>query len=351
MLKMMLTSAFIAVSCVFASSPWAAQQDLAAADWSVKSPYSLATNPPSDDAMLALLNKLTPYGELHQKDTICSSRFADLRRSGNLSLVVSVGDGRFCYPSIIDKTASGFEHYMFQPHTGIEKIEDLAGNGNLEVIVDTGFTGYYGVHHCEAFWPVIYAWTGSGYTDVSSQYKGYYEQQLKSLNALPSAIEQAQAPAAGQAPEHGPTIMAPVPPLVTGTSSSSSNGIPMRPVAVPTPEAPSSPAATPAAIPKLANDCTEAEAGKIERFLGISRDAGMSDAIKWANSDDSNRRDFAAAVLADIGTPDAIEYLRSLSNDTNREVAGTAKIYLEAVGRGPALNTVQRVPLAESPPK
>ncbi len=37
------------------------------------------------------------------------------------------------------------------------------------------------------------------------------------------------------------------------------------------------------------------------RFLGISRDAGMSDAIKWAESDDPHDREFAIGVLVDMG--------------------------------------------------
>jgi hypothetical protein len=46
--------------------------------------------------------------------------------------------------------------------------------------------------------------------------------------------------------------------------------------------------------------------GKIQRFLG-TRDAGMSDAIKWANSGDPHDRIFATYILGDIGTPGAID--------------------------------------------
>ena len=334
---------------------------LASADWSVKSPHSLAANPPSDDAVLALVNKLNSPVDFH---SICSSQFADLRHSGNLSSVVSASDGRFCSLSIIDKTPSGFELYgvgLAHSSDGPE-IKDLAGNGNLELIVDTDLTSYYAVHHCMATWPVIYAWTGNGYADVSRNYKGYYEHELESVKkyiaASASATEQAQAAAANQTPESAPTMiqMAPVPPA--GSVSSTGKLISaMR--QIPYPAAASSAAATPAAMPDLAGDCTEADAGKIERFLGISRDAGMTDAIKWANSDDPYRREFAADVLEDIGTADAIEYLRTLSNDTDTTVAAIAKDKLKAVlsgvGQGPDLYTVEQQeveqPLAGSPPK
>ncbi|MGD0672091.1 MAG: HEAT repeat domain-containing protein [Candidatus Binatus sp.] len=356
----------IAVTCCLAFSlsmpirvnAGGAPPALVSADWSVKSAHSLATNPPSDEAEVALLNKL---GSMFYTG-ICFSRFADLRHSGNLSLVVSASDGRFCYLSIIDKTPSGLELYgvdLARYSRGFE-IEDLARNGNLELIVDTDFTGWRGLGTgpCVATWPVIYAWTGSGYTDVSIQYKGYYEQELASLKKqiAPSSFgtEEAQAPAAGQTPESAPT-MVPVP-LIVGESSSSSSSGHGAGVLFPAPAAASSPAAAPAATPNLRNaDCTEAEAAKIERFLGISRDAGMSDAIKWANSDDPNRREFACYVLQDIGTGDAIEYLRTLSNDSDRTVAAAAKESLRAVGKGPALNTIDRAeveqPVAGSPPK
>lgn len=130
----------------------------------------------------------------------------------------------------------------------------------------------------------------------------------------------------------------------------------MGPYALQVPEAASSHAATPAATPGLAHaDCREAEAAKIERFLDISSDAGMTDAIKWANSDDPNERELAVYVLQDIGTPDAIEYLRTLSRDTDETVATIARRTLRHVKETPALNTIDRQkveqPLAHSAPK
>jgi hypothetical protein len=90
-------------------------------------------------------------------------------------------------------------------------------------------------------WPVIYAWSGTGYRDVSTDYKGYYRQQLS-----PQAVRQKQ--------EDEDDL-----------------------------------------------DCTNAYKAKLVRFLGISRDAGMSDAIKWAESGDPHDREFAIGVLNDMG--------------------------------------------------
>lgn len=358
-----ITAVVVAVglACLLSSSGWAqtaaAKPDLASADWSVNSPHSLATNPPSDEAEVALLNKLDSIDMYFR---ICSSRFVDLRHSGNLSLVVSASDETFCHLSIIDKTASGFELYNAEQARYSEgpEIEDLAGNGNLELIVETDFTGWRGkgTGPCLGTWPVIYAWTGSGYTDVSSQYKGYYEQKLASLKEQIAAhSEEAQAPAASQTPQSAATRRIPVLTARMSTTESSSSFSPdvlVAPANNP-PEASPSPAEAPAVKPDLwGGDCTEAEAAKIERFLGIDKDAGMADAIKWADSDNPYQREFAASVLGDIGTPDAVEYLRTLSRDPHRVVAGDAGVYLRFAGR-PLQHTIEREqvkrPVAESP--
>jgi hypothetical protein len=93
-------------------------------------------------------------------------------------------------------------------------------------------------------------------------------------------------------------------------------------------------------------NCAEVEAAKIERFLGISRDAGMSDAIKWADSEDPNDREFAGDVFADIGIPEAVEYLRTLSKDSVRGVALNAKIGMDQASKGPIVHTVEEDSIA-----
>jgi hypothetical protein len=99
--------------------------------------------------------------------------------------------------------------------------------------------------------------------------------------------------------------------------------------------APEAPPPEPTAAPTASNpyqvrglvDCAQAEQGKIERFLG-DKDAGMADAIRWADSDNVNQRVFAVGVLMDIGTPDAVEQLKTLSHDPNYDVAISARIFL-----------------------
>jgi hypothetical protein len=301
---------------LFASNSLATPPDLASLDWSVKVPHNLVANPPDDDVIKTFMTNLNddeayPTG-------ICAAHFADLHHSDTLSLVVAENDGRFCHPFVVDKTARGFRKYSLDPagvHTSVPKIEDLGGNGHLELIVDTEFTGYGGAQYCTASWPVIYAWTGDGYSDVSSHYKGYYKQRLANLQKLIGATEaqkeraeQASAAESSQPVESanngapaelksgglnlvptGGGSQATPPAVVTyGPNGSVSirTLIPLR-MASPTPLAPPPP-------DRRELNCTKAEAAKIERFLGISRDAGMSDAIKWKNSDNPDDRSFAA---------------------------------------------------------
>ncbi len=202
MRKRVLPSALLVSMFLFASNALATQPDLASADWSVKVPHNLAANPPSEHAVKAFVAKM----EGAKPDGICSAHFADLRHSGNLSLVVSTSWGRFCNLSIYDKTSSGFEESSLQlaHYANGPEIKDLGGDGNLELIVPEDLSGYYGAQHCMADWPVIYAWTGGNYTDVSSRYKDYYKQELASAQKDIAAAEAQKERAEQWSAAHGP---------------------------------------------------------------------------------------------------------------------------------------------------
>lgn len=227
------------------------------------------------------------------------------------------------------------------------EVKDVANDGKIELVLPTDFTSYYGANHCVADWPVVYAWTGSTYSDVSSQYKRYYERQLellqKQIQAAEAAEEKAQRSSANPKPGasaeepaektfQGPSVAVERPPGVSVEM--------LAPVMPAPPQAPREP-------DRLDLDCQKAEAAKIERFLG-SRDAGMADAIKWSESDNSYDREFAADVLADIGTPEAVEYLRTLSRDSEKMVAGIARSGLVKVRKGPASHTIDLEGVADA---
>jgi hypothetical protein len=323
MRTIILMSALLAVASMFDPS-FAAQQGLAASAWSASSPQNFVASPPQDKVVLALVRKLNGVEALN----LCvRPQFANLRNSGNLSLIVSTQSGTACGVQIIDKTSSGFE--LYDVDSSYAEAVDLGHTGTSQLIANIDLTYYEGGNHCQAVWPIVYAWNGKGYSDVSGQYKEYYQQELASLKKqialLTSAAQQTQVPdAQTSAVQSMPTVNFQV--GWVGTPGSLAAG----PSPVQQEESPAA-SPTPSAMPDLENaDCIRAEAAKIERFLSISRDAGINDAIKWANSDDPWTRVFASQVLADIGTPDARLYLRTLSRDPNPMVAGVAKDDLES---------------------
>jgi len=67
----------------------------------------------------------------------------------------------------------------------------------------------------------------------------------------------------------------------------------------------------------------------------------MADAIKWKNSNRLSDREFATDILADIGTAEAVGDLRTLSSDSDPDVAATAQAVLRGSGRPRIFPTVQ----------
>jgi hypothetical protein len=211
---------------------------------------------------------------------VCSYEFAPLRHSDILSLVY--GEGVINRPScrdvyIIDPTKSGgFE--MFSNGDGVDTggavsgdIRDLRGDGRFEFLLSTSVGEIR--QRCTARWAVVYAWTGANYTDVSEQFMDFYRHRLEKVNKTISTLER---PPSGEF-------------AVTD------------------------------------KECLGAEAAALKRFLGISPDAGVDQAIRLARSDDSAERAFAAQLLYGIGTAAAREYLAKLASDKDKSIAAQAK--------------------------
>jgi hypothetical protein len=327
-----MTSVVLALglSCLLTSSGWAqtgaAKPDLVSADWSVKSPHSLASNPPSADVVWAFVNYLHDVGHL------CDFRFADLRHSGNLSLVVVIDTGATggcAGTQIFDKTASGFEHYYIPAESGDslrDNIQDINHDGKYELILwgELAPTETQSLS-CKAEWPMIFAWTGTAYADVSSQYRGYYEGYLKSLDKHPAAsssIEEPPAPGIGQSSTPQPAAL---PAPESGTvESDASNGHGFERF-VPAPSQAAAPDSTPGSEDY---ECKRIEVAKTQAFLGIHSGATMSDAIKDSESEDADKRMVAAAIFSYIGTQEARQDLKELTVDSDQEVAKVAKARL-----------------------
>lgn len=169
---------------------------------------------------------------------------------------------------------------------------------------------------------MIFAWTGSGYTDVSGQYRGYYNQYLKSLEQElanePTAAEQTQGQVSGQAAPAQATVLPPV------LFQAGSSPAPTAGAFVPVPAAPAA-SPTAATTPEADYECLRLEVAKTDAFLGIHTDATMSAAIKVSENDDPDKRILATVIFSYIGTKEARADLKTLANDSNPTVAELAK--------------------------
>jgi len=250
---------------------------LVSADWSVNAAHNLASNPPSLDAVEDFTGRAIGESEDNPPVDVCEFRFADLRSSGDLSLIVSVDPGRGCTELyIFDKTPTGFELYhptasrIVVAHNLANSVLDINHDGRHELVLwaalapfATGFS--FGKIGCEAEWPLIFAWTGNGYSaEVGDQYKDYYRNYLKSVEARLAADAQ---------------------------------GYP----------------------------CARIEAARTEAFLGIDSASTMSAAIRGSESDNPNDRIVAAVIFSHLGTQEAEQDLKTLGNDADSRVAGLAK--------------------------
>ena len=326
--KIMIISRICFVLCLYPlfsarAAIAATQPALASANWAVTAPHNLAKERPTRSEVEQLLG----LGDtIENSPSLCSFTFADLRRTGILSLVASSdSSGRgFCNGiDVIDRTAYGFETTDL-PSTEIGEgtdvttvIRDLARDGRLELVLNVTVGGYQGGAHCGLEWPVIFAWTGTSYADVSAQFKDYYRQHLAELNHQLNPPTSTPAPDQAEGFERLPLGNGGTYYTRLGKSSQS------VPVATPTPTSQG-----------YHMDCLNAEAAKTERFLGISSDAGIGDAIKWSESDDPLTREFAATIFYDIGKPEALGDLKSLAADSDQSVAAGAKVSLQAAQRG-----------------
>lgn len=312
------------------------QPNMATADWSVNSTRNLASHPPSLDAVQDFYDQV--FGDEESWVKVCEFRFADLQNSGNLSLIITLNPEGRQWPEcnqlyILDR--KGLDIYTTDRAYGDDlahSVLDINHDGRHELVLWGDLlnaTGYYRSRRvsevgCDAKWPLVFAWTGIGYSEVGDQYKNYYRNYLKSLEAQLAAYSSESGSAAAQTAN--PTPM----PRIGEFSVSPGGegpGLVSGPVLIapaPTPEAAPTPRPRDYA-------CTRIEAAKTEAFLGINSDSTMSAAIKDSESADPNKRILAAVIFSYLGSQEAKADLKTLSNDADSEVAAIAK---RAASRG-----------------
>jgi HEAT repeat protein len=241
---------------------------LSSYNWSANASPNLATKPPPKAAVRKLMEQLeSDYGEANDQTRICSFRFVDLGHDGNLTLLVSRYDGGRggCGDVyIVDRTAGGFQqHDLSTTVYGNDNVNDVLSEIDGKTYLAVG--SYQIGDRCTVGYTKIYVWDGSNYSNQSDQprFKPYYEHEIETLKK---------------------------------------GGADFNP------------------------ECNKANIAKIQRdLLGAPPNTGLDDAIRLAKSSDPAQREFAAEVLADIGTAEAKPYLRALIGDPNQEVAETAK--------------------------
>ena len=263
---------------------------------------------------------------------MCDFRFADLRHSGNLSLIVSNDGGGTAdcnYTTIFDKTPAGFESYDLDMYGEVyfskdDGVEDINKDGNSELVVWT-LEWLPTPMGEECTWPRIFAWTGNGYSEVTAHYKKFYEKFLNSLQQQ-LATEYAPREARTTKPAETPAQM------VGGwfqhgsgpdqfATASPAAGIQYQ--AQQMPEQNPEPQPEPPEEPDY--DCLRVQAAKTENLLGRHSTEMMTWAVKAQASNDPYERRLSAVLLSYIRTPEAVMRLRELGSDTDKSVAQDAK--------------------------
>jgi hypothetical protein len=317
---------------------------VASADWSVNGAHNLASNPPSLDAVQDFYDRA--FGTEESGVKVCEFRFADLRNSGNLSLIMTVNPEGRQEPEcnqffIFDRTPRGFESYETDRAYGqdlVNSVLDINHDGRHELVlwgqlapVATGFERGRLQLTCNAQWPLVFAWTGNGYSEVSDQYKDYYRNYLKSLKAQLAAYSPESGLLAAHTANPAPTrrvIKLFIGPTGEGLAAAPQPSLSQITVPAPTPKAAPTPRPEDYA-------CTRIEAAKTEAFLGINSDSTMSAAIKDSESTDPQKRILAAAIFSYLGSQEAKADLKTLSSDADSRVADIAK-ETASMGEDPA---------------
>jgi hypothetical protein len=151
------------------SAASAPAEDLVKADWSVNAAHNLASKPPSLNAVEDFTGRAIGESEENPAVDVCEFRLADLRNSGNLSLIVSVGskNSRFGCTElyVFDRTRTGFEIYSptwadVSARNLANSVLDLDHDGRHELVVWSPLAPYatgavFGRLGCDAEWPLI----------------------------------------------------------------------------------------------------------------------------------------------------------------------------------------------------
>lgn len=260
-------------------------------DWNVLTSRLHTTHPPTDTQInsfvVAMLVGVPDFIVQSPKDfassglSVCSAGFFQLSGSKSYSLVASIDiNGRkFCnFVYVIHRRASDLNIQEIRGF-GVDDVNtivrDLDKNGKSELIITSELSPYAGAR-CVGGWSRVFNMESGILVDRSAEFKGFYNETLAELDA---DIQKAK--------KHE-------------TYDDSDSVI-----------------------------CSQMEADKIKRFLGVSPSAGRTKAIEWAKSGDGWLRERGFAVLSDIGDAQSISVLARFAKDSDPDVADEAKFALD----------------------
>lgn len=267
----------IRISAIFLASllisaiicPSASAQSQTTFNWSDITP-NVASVSWTNQQIAAFLDNITASTV---PSTVADFTFADLDADGQLELLASVdfsGRDQFNTLVVVRRINNSFAVQRIKT-LGVESLSgifsDINNDGKQELLVPTDLTPYLGGPSPQAKWTAIYGWNGSLLIDISSQMPTYYQTVI--IPVLKQNLDDLQASAPGT----------------------------------------------------VAVDIAQIDYDKALRISGVDPNAGLAEAITWSSNTDAMHRIFAAAVLADIGTTDALNILNALTSDTDPEVA------------------------------
>jgi hypothetical protein len=186
---------------------------------------------------------------------ICSVAQVDLPDERNHTVLASIDwSGRgFCNDVwLLDPNSAGDQHFDAWNAEDVSKlIVSLGAPGEKQLAVPRAWSQYNGAQ-CVAKWTAIYSQRGGKMVDDSASFPAFYQNRLKALEARL---------------EHG----------------------------------------------DAEPECTQMEADRVSRFLGISPKAGFDLARRWVQSSDPSLRAKGVAVLGDIGDEPSRRELQKIS--------------------------------------
>jgi hypothetical protein len=219
-------------------------------------------------------------GDAYDDATLGDYRILDLGGDGKADLIATLDySGRRFFNHLIVLHDDGhkiavqeIDVWQMEALDGV--VQDLDADGRSELLLRQGLTPYLGARPM-ASWTAVFRFSGHQLVDQSAMFPHYYETRISRLDHELAAL--------------GPSVSAD--PYHRGVLT--------------------------------------IERDKLLRLLGLSPNAGLDSALRWARSEDPVYRVFAVAILSELDGEAAFSTLRALVDDSNSEVAAHARVAVE----------------------